>query len=315
MYTITKTVIIFFVICVFPVSGLYAARVASCSGTVEIKKERSEEWQKARRGMRLLAGDLVKTSEKSNARLEIAKGYTVKLGPDSTVAIRDLGYVEKKGIFPSVILFLGEIYTEVKSKFSKGAEVHTQTCVIGVRGTKFTTRVAASGISGVKIDKGEVDITSVNKKKDPEMLPGGSMAVIDFDLDIKTYKNKKEWEAFLFNAEEEFAKDPGKLGKMSSEIFDSMIKELETLKEEYGKTYSEIEKIKHRKKKSMENGQREDVIAANDEIYVKSFDLHNLVRKTKHIRLRTDAVVFLIKDKMSKENSSKVDRIKELSSF
>lgn len=128
-------------------------------------------------GDTLTAGDSVITTRFGEAELELADGGTISVAPDTVYQIQ---VVQSRGRSQTVMnVALGS----VRFKFSTIAGrrepvVGAPTAVAGVRGTEFTTHVAADGSTVFVVEEGLVDVTSLGETvriaggQGVEVLPG-----------------------------------------------------------------------------------------------------------------------------------------------
>lgn len=127
------------------------AVIEKMDGLVEVKVSEAASWEKAKTGMVLKQGDIIRTMADSTAVLtldgvdasatatvEIAKNSKVMLAQlfadsvdDSQITLLDVAIGE-------ILIKANKLRTE-KSKF----EVKTPTSIVGVRGTSFKVKVEA----------------------------------------------------------------------------------------------------------------------------------------------------------------------------
>jgi hypothetical protein len=285
-----------FVVAVFFLSSqdLISASFIGLKGQVSVKKSGTENWLDANKKIRLDVMDEVKTGDKSSAEIELVKGFRLNLGPNTVMAIRDQGVLQEKGIFLSVMLYMGEIFSSIKKMVVGKVELHTPTSVIGVRGTQFYSRVMPSGTSSLEVKDGIVDFNSVKENSRLYSINKGETAVVDFDLSVKVFKNKKEWDLFIKSVEENFKQKPELKLSMLDSVLDQMLKEITVMNAEYTSMTKEIELLTMKKKDAMATGDTNTAIQYNDKIYSKSFALHNVDRQMKHIQLRSRGVKYLL---------------------
>lgn len=124
-------------------------KIASITGTVNVKLHGEGGWTPAEKGMILNEGDMIRTKSDSSALLMLnGEGQTanVKVEENSKLLLSQLVTQKGKGTQQTLLdLAIGEILIKAEklhtpeSKF----EVKTPTSIVGVRGTKFSVRVEA----------------------------------------------------------------------------------------------------------------------------------------------------------------------------
>ncbi len=121
--------------------------VVGLGGKVEAMRQGEREWIPVTLGMRLAAGDHIRTGARSYADLDFsgaAQAAVVRIGPKSSMKIDT--YIASEKIENRKIkldLAIGEILVKVnKVKDESQFQVHTPTSVVGVRGTAFEVRVS-----------------------------------------------------------------------------------------------------------------------------------------------------------------------------
>jgi len=140
-----------FLFCLLTVS--YAAEnvknvsVVALGGKVEALAQGSAAWQPVRAGMKLSAGDTVRTAKNSYADLDFGgagQAAVVRIGEDSSLKIDT--YIASNRIENRKIILdltMGDILVKVnKVKNESQFQVRTPTSVVGVRGTAFEVRVS-----------------------------------------------------------------------------------------------------------------------------------------------------------------------------
>lgn len=124
------------------------ATIVSIDGTAEVKAEGQSSWAPASVGTVLNQGDVIKTSPKSWALLNVDGGRiaTVEVKEGSQMTIAELMADPKAETSKTLLdLAMGEVLIKAqkvhgdKSKF----EVKTPTSIVGVRGTTFNVKVEA----------------------------------------------------------------------------------------------------------------------------------------------------------------------------
>jgi len=130
--------------------------VAELKGTAFIRSaaDENEAWRPLRTGASLPPGSVIMTGEGS--RLVLDNGVDrVRLSADSQV---ELPVAPEDGAVTRVIHWVGSVFFHVGKRPPRQFEVDTPYLVAIVKGTKFTTTVAAAGAS-VKVSEGVVGVS------------------------------------------------------------------------------------------------------------------------------------------------------------
>jgi hypothetical protein len=125
-----------------------SASIMDIKGIVEVKATQGE-WEKAKIGMTLEQGYIIRTKKKSRALLNVdgmGQTATVEIKQNSQMQLMELLENKEESSQATLLdLAIGEILIKAqklhspKSKF----EVKTPTSIVGVRGTTFSVSVGA----------------------------------------------------------------------------------------------------------------------------------------------------------------------------
>ncbi|MBN2853247.1 MAG: FecR domain-containing protein [Clostridia bacterium] len=146
-------------------------------GKVTIKRAGSDEWIRARQGMRLEAGDMIKTAESSYADIGMEttefgiSGSEIRMAPVSAITIPDdTLVVEKKS---SIRVTIDEGIKNVYQLFQKDEfNIETPTTSMSIRGTDFVIEVDEAGNTKVLMNDGIVDVKSLYDGSTKTILSG-----------------------------------------------------------------------------------------------------------------------------------------------
>jgi len=109
-------------------------------GRVEI--ERNGEKIKAKKGMILFEGDVIKTSELSRAALILQDGSLIRLNENTDLQLRVNARKKKKN---RLKILLGHLWAKIK-KQDTGLEIETPSAVAAIKGTELELLVQSSGL-------------------------------------------------------------------------------------------------------------------------------------------------------------------------
>ena len=157
--------------------------VLCCEGSAEVMFAGSEGWVPMADDMKLGVGDEVVTKVDGTIDIGLPDGSIIKIGPESHVAIRELGMVEVTGLsISSFELILGRIravvmpLVNVDSKFI----IETENSTVGVRGTDFGVSYDPErDMTELMCLDGEVDISAkemVMRGMKPRIIAKGMRA-------------------------------------------------------------------------------------------------------------------------------------------
>lgn len=120
------------------------------------------------------AGDRIATGAAARARIDLADGSTLVIGPGSLVVISDYRPAEPGPLGATVSLFLGIVRAVVSPAAAAEGQfdIHTQAAVASARSTRFVVAVDDGGIhTAVFVMEGSVAVRST--------APGGEMVLLD----------------------------------------------------------------------------------------------------------------------------------------
>jgi len=131
-------------------------------GNVEVKKKGDESWGEAEDGIKLKAGDSVKTLESSRAIINYFDGSITRLGPKTEVLVEESAESgeQQGGVLFSIKQIAGNTWHRVKKLFGGESryKVKTPTSVATVRGTVFRVDVDENGQTIYYVFDGEIEI-------------------------------------------------------------------------------------------------------------------------------------------------------------
>lgn len=129
--------------------GAKNVSILNISGIVEVMGQGSSVWAPAVSGMKLGAGDTVRTKENSHADLDFgpkSQAAVVRIGQNSSMKID--AYTASEKVDQRKILLdlaVGEVLVKVnKIKDESQFQVRTPTSIVGVRGTMFKVQTSQS---------------------------------------------------------------------------------------------------------------------------------------------------------------------------
>ncbi len=132
------------------------ALIFKVKGQVKVVKQ-IKKLQKARRGLRLDAGDRIETDENGFTALIFTDDKSMmKIRANSDVVIR--GKRIKKSFAKRIYMEVGEAWVHVSPQFASDFRIETPTGVAAVKGTEFYTIVDQMGNMTILATKGIVEL-------------------------------------------------------------------------------------------------------------------------------------------------------------
>ncbi len=128
-----------------------AGKVSFYKGTVQRSRSKSGPWKKLKRGKPFYKGDYIRTKKKSRVELRFRDRSVVRLGPKTTLQLKEASFAGKQKKKVSGLVKAGRAWANVHKYVSGKAafDLRTENAVAGVRGTVFSM---ATGATGTKIN-------------------------------------------------------------------------------------------------------------------------------------------------------------------
>ena len=154
---------LFFTTLLLPAGLLFAAdpvaTLSSFIGSADVSAVRSPAWKPARTGIKLFAGDSLRTGEESSASLRWANGGTLRLAEKSVIMVsapKDTTATSTSG----TTVLSGRVWANMKKIASSGNEfgVSTPTATAAIRGTIFRVDMAGDSTTDVLVYEGKVAV-------------------------------------------------------------------------------------------------------------------------------------------------------------
>lgn len=145
-----------------PTIGTPSATVASPRGEVQVQKKDTTTWTNATNGMKLAAGDTLKTGSNGSAELRFFEGSVMEVEANSEIVIEDLSLTATGSTSVGLKQLLGNTVNRVGQLVDSASsyEVETPAAVAVVRGTAFNMEVEQDGSTTVQTTQGSVSFTA-----------------------------------------------------------------------------------------------------------------------------------------------------------
>ncbi len=142
------------------------ASVVGLTGAVQVA-DSDAEGQPAQVGQMLLAGKVVRTPAGGGARLLLADGSCVWLGPATAVRLGALYLNAESKRVARIELLRGEVQPEAAHEgLGSVFDIVTRTAVAGVRGTRFRVATTDGSVTRVETLQGKVELGAPKGKVD-----------------------------------------------------------------------------------------------------------------------------------------------------
>jgi len=143
-------------------SDVQTATLAQVSGAVDLMPAGSNAWRSAAAGDQVEAGSRIRTGPLSTATLVFFDGSKTALESETQVAAVRMN--SRRDGSRDIVLrqALGRTHSRVQRASDQASrfEIETPAAVAAVRGTEFTTAVAADGTTSVAVTEGRVEVTA-----------------------------------------------------------------------------------------------------------------------------------------------------------
>lgn len=145
-----------------PATSASPSTISSLSGEVLLQKQGSTTWVQAVAGMKLEAGDDVKTGGNGTAVILFFEGSTMEVQPDTEILINEFSLAGTGSTTIGLKQVVGNTINRVQKLVDSASryEVDTPAGSAAVRGTVFRVMVQADGYTVVMCDEGQVWFTA-----------------------------------------------------------------------------------------------------------------------------------------------------------
>ena len=128
--------------------------VKDIDGRVKVQHQDSIKKVKVKVGFEIQKGDLIITSKRATAVLQLKDGSDVVLAPNSSIHFKSITDVEQKE---------GKAYYHITSRDAKNSlGIKTPFAIIGIKGTTFVIDAAKNG--SVSLKEGLIGVSSIEKE-------------------------------------------------------------------------------------------------------------------------------------------------------
>ena len=138
------------------------ATLEQVRGAVDLMDADSDAWHSAAAGDQVMVGDQIRTGPLSTATLVFSDGSKTALQDKTEVAVVRMSARRDGGRDIVLRQTLGRTHSRVQRASDQASrfEIETPAAVAAVRGTEFTTAVAAAGTTNVSVTRGILEVTA-----------------------------------------------------------------------------------------------------------------------------------------------------------
>jgi len=159
-------------------TSAFACTLNILSGSTDIKRIDSDDWESGTDGMDLAVGTSIMTTSGSYSLLTFSNGCTVKLQPETDIQIKQL---ELPGEITNIIVLKqssGITWSHIVSSSDSSVyyEIETPSVIAVASGTSFTTEVKDTGLTRVVTAEGTVRVNVNGEEVD---LPAGVQVEVE----------------------------------------------------------------------------------------------------------------------------------------
>jgi hypothetical protein len=144
-------------------------------GSVEVSAARAPGWNAAKPGIRLFAGDSMRTAEESTAEIRWANGGVLRVAEQSAIALTGASDAAPRNSGATVLS--GKVWANMKKIASTGTEfgVNTPTATAAIRGTVFRVDMAVDSATDVLVYEGKVAVKPADSGSSGTKVPAPDM--------------------------------------------------------------------------------------------------------------------------------------------
>ena len=154
------------------------AVISAVTGTVEIRRVGTENWEAGKQDDPLHPGDQVRAGDGGAATVTLADETTVEVAEESAIAIGSREATEDPASSAAVLYGVARFSVAPRAEGEGPFLVYAVNGVIATKGTVYTVGTAASGTTRVGVEEGAVDVSGGAKLDAPVEVPAGKEVII-----------------------------------------------------------------------------------------------------------------------------------------
>src|SRR6266545_3309060 len=144
-----------------------AAVVASAQGKVEIRRVGTETWEETKAEAQLHEGDQVRAAEGGLVTVTLVDESSIEVAEESAVAIGSRQATADPASSAAVLYGVARFSVAARAPGEGTFMVFTPGGVVATKGTIYTVGVAASGVSRVGVEEGDIEVAGSAKLDAP----------------------------------------------------------------------------------------------------------------------------------------------------
>jgi preprotein translocase subunit YajC len=155
------------------------AAISAVTGTAEIRRVGTENWEAGKQDDALHPGDQVRTTDGATATVTLADETTVELAEESAIAVGSREATEDPASSAAVLYGVARFSVAPRTEGEGPFLVYAVNGVVAAKGTVYTVGTAASGTTRVGVEEGVVDVSGGAQLDAPVEVPAGKEVVIE----------------------------------------------------------------------------------------------------------------------------------------
>ncbi len=161
-----------------------AAVVASAKGVVEVRRVGNETWEETKAEAQLHAGDQIRAADGGQVNVTLVNETAIEVAEQSAIAIGSRDATADPASSAAVLYGVARFSVADRAPGEGPFLVFTPGGVVATKGTVYTVGVAASGITRVGVEDGEVEVAGSAKLDAPVALTSGKVILVEADGDL-----------------------------------------------------------------------------------------------------------------------------------
>ena len=161
-----------------------AAVVASAEGKVEVRRVGNETWEETKAEVQLRAGDQIRAADGGQVNVTLVDETAIEVAEQSAIAIGSRDATADPASSAAVLYGVARFSVAERASGEGPFLVFTPGGVVATKGTVYTVGVAASGVSRVGVEDGEVEVAGSARLDAPVALTAGKVLLVEADGDV-----------------------------------------------------------------------------------------------------------------------------------
>ena len=300
-------------------SGAQVGQLDKIKGPVTVTRSDGEKIE-GRANLSLMPGDQIETGKGGEVAFTLEDGDNFKLGEEAQVTVDELSGADTEEGQPILRLVLGYLWSKISLRDKQaGAEIHTPTAIVGVRGTEFDTVASIDAASVVTVDEGRVEVSI---EKESVLVEKGKMTQVEMDGKpappaAAVPRDKRNWQAWRQERGQRLLKNLPKMAPRLQKNSERAAERLQDFSERVNKRADEIQKTVKMARQAMAERDRKKFTKARNQLQAKVPQFRkmagnfrratNRVRGLSRLSKRVEGFAAKNKDRYSPEEIAGID--------